>query len=91
MGRVDRVLRHSLNSFVHGGFQPLKRQSEGFPPLLVLQVIETSNAISTMAAALFAVLIADKGHRLSRLNALIPEFRDVLPELTIVQKRAPQR
>ena len=91
VGRVDRVLRHSLNSFVHGGFQPLKRQSEGFPPLLVLQVIETSNAISTMAAALFAVLIADKGHRLSRLNALIPEFRDVLPELTIVQKRAPQQ
>jgi hypothetical protein len=91
VGRVDRVLRHSLNSFVHGGFQPLKRHSEGFPQLLVLQVIETSNAISTMAAALFAVLIADEGHRLSRLNALIPEFWGVLPELTIVQKHAPQR
>jgi hypothetical protein len=39
-----------------------------------------------MAAALFAVLIADEGHRMSRLNALIPEYRDVLPELTIVQK-----
>ena len=86
VGRVDKVLRHSLNSFVHGGFQPLKRHSEGFPLPLVLQVIETSNAISTMAAALFAVLIADEGHRMSRLNALIPEYRDVLPELTIVQK-----
>ena len=74
------------HSFVHGGFQPLKRHSEGFPLPLVLQVIETSNAISTMAAALFAVLIADEGHRMSRLNALIPEYRDVLPELTIVQK-----
>ena len=91
VGRVDKVLRHSLNSFVHGGFQPLKRHSEGFPLRLVLQVIETSNAISTMAAALFAVLTADEGHRMSRLNALLPEFRDVLPELTIVQKHAPQR
>ena len=91
VGRVDQVLRHGLNSFVHGGFQPLKRHSEGFPLPLVLQVIENSNAISTMAAALFAVLIADEGHRMSRLNALIPGFRDVLPELTIVRKHEPQR
>jgi hypothetical protein len=80
-----------MNSFVHGGFQPLKHHGEGFPMSMALQVIETSNAISTMAAALFAVLIADEGQRMSRLNALIPEFRDVLPELTIVQKREPQR
>ena len=90
VGRVDQVLRHGMNSFVHGGFQPLKHHSEGFPLPLVLQVIETSNAISTMAAALFAVLTADEGRRMSRLNALIPEFRDVLPELTIVQKNEPQ-
>ena len=44
-----------------------------------------------MAAALFAVLIADEGHRISRLNALILDFRDVLPELTIVQKQGTQR
>ena len=87
VGRVDQVLRHSLNSFVHGGFQPLKRHSDGFPLPLVFQVIETSNAISTMAAALFAVMIADEGRRISRLNALIPEFRDILPELTFLQKR----
>lgn len=91
VGRVDQVLRHSLNSFVHGGFQPLKRHSEGFPLPLAFQVIETSNAISTMAAALFAVLIADEGHRISRLNALIPEYRDVLPELTFVQKHRDPR
>jgi hypothetical protein len=91
VGRVDQVLRHGMNSFVHGGFQPLKHHGEGFPLSLALQVIETSNAISTMAAALFAVLIADERQRMSRLNALIPEFRDVLPELTIVQKCEPQR
>ncbi len=91
VGRVDQVLRHGMNSFVHGGFQPLKHHSESFPMSLALQVIETSNAISTMAAALFAALIADEGKRMSRLNALIPEFRNVLPELTIVQKCEPQR
>lgn len=91
VGRVDQVLRHGMNSFVHGGFQPLKHHREGFPLSLALQVIETSNAISTMAAALFAVLITDEGRRMSRLNALIPEFRDVLPELTIIQNREPQR
>lgn len=85
--RIDEVLRHSLNSFVHGGFQPLKRHGEGFPVDLALQVIQTSNAILTMAAALLAVLIADEGQCMARLNALIPGFRDVLPELIIVQRR----
>lgn len=88
VGRIDQVLRHSLNAFIHGGFQPLKRHSEGFPLHLALQVIETSNAISTMSAAIFAVLIDDEGHRMARLNALIPEFQDVLPELTIIQQRS---
>jgi hypothetical protein len=87
IGRFDTVLRHSLNSFVHGGFQPLKHHGAGFSLDLAIQVIETSNAILTMAAALLAVLIADEGQCLARLNALIPEFRDVLPELTIVQRR----
>lgn len=85
--RVDEVLRHGLNSFIHGGFQPLKHQNDGFPPHLVLQVIETSNAISTMTAALFAVLIDDDGERLARLNALLVGFRDVLPEMTIVLRQ----
>ena len=89
--QARKVAVYGMNSFVHGGFQPLKHHSEGFPMSLALQVIETSNAISTMAAALFAALIADEGQRMSRLNALIPEFRDVLPELTIVQKCEPQR
>lgn len=31
VGRVDQVLRHGMNSFVHGGLQPLKHHSEGFP------------------------------------------------------------
>jgi hypothetical protein len=57
---------------------------QGFPSPLALQVIQTSNAISTMTAALVAMLVADGGHRLSRLNALLFEFRDVLPELTVV-------
>lgn len=86
--RIDQVLRTGLNSFVHGGFQPLKRHGEGFPLPLVVQVIQTSNGIASMAAALFAVLVADEGKRMSRLNALIPQFRDVLPELTVVQRRA---
>lgn len=84
LGRVDDVLRHGLNSFVHGGFQPLKHQSDGFPLHLMLQVIQTSNAISSMTAALYAVLVDDDGMRLARLNSLLVAFRDVLPEMTIV-------
>lgn len=87
IGRIDQVLRTGLNSFVHGGFQPLKRHG-GFPLPLAIQVIQTSNGIASMAAALLAVLVADEGKRMSRLNALIPQFRDVLPELTIVQRHA---
>ncbi|MEB0114535.1 MULTISPECIES: DUF6988 family protein [unclassified Variovorax] len=87
LSRVDDVLRHGLNSFIHGGFQPLKHQSDGFPLHLMLQVIETSNAISTMTSALFAVLVDDGGMRMARLNAMLIEFRDVLPEMTIVLQK----
>ena len=42
------VSRHAMNSFVHGGIHPLRRQSEGFPVHLALQILRNSNGLLTM-------------------------------------------
>jgi hypothetical protein len=70
----------SLNSFVHSGIHALQRGEHGYPVLLALQVIQTANALGTMAAMMLANLTGDpqKGRR---INEVIPAFRDCLPPL----------
>lgn len=40
---------NALNSFIHAGAHPLVRSTEGFPPQLVIQLIQCSNALMHMA------------------------------------------
>ena len=40
----------SLNSFVHGGVHAVNRQKDGYPIILLIQVIRQSNNLSHMAA-----------------------------------------
>lgn len=76
----DEITWKSLNSYVHGGIHALKRGEDGFPLWLALQVVRTSNALVTMAAALLSKLTGeDRG--LPEINRLIPVFQDCLPEL----------
>jgi hypothetical protein len=76
----DEITWKSLNSYVHGGIHALKRGEEGFPLWLTLQLVKTSNALITMAAALLSKLTGeDRG--LPELNRLMPVFQDCLPEL----------
>lgn len=76
----DEITWKSLNSYVHGGIHALKRGEEGFPLWLALQVVKTSNALITMAAAQLSKLTGeDRG--LAEINRLLPAFQDCLPEL----------
>ena len=78
--RFKDVSWHAMNSFVHGGIHPLRRQAKGFPIPLALQILCNSNGLSTMTAMTLAILTGDEAitKPMSRIQR---EFADCLPEL----------
>jgi hypothetical protein len=71
---------YALNSFAHVGIHPLRRHLEGFPRPLALQVLRSSNGLSTMAGMVLAILTGDEAITKS-MGAIQSEFSDCLPEL----------
>jgi len=78
--RFKDVQLEALNSFVHGGIHSLRRHTDGFPLQIALQVIQSSNALSTMAFMTMAFLTGEKSIA-GRVNAIPSAFPDCLPEL----------
>lgn len=70
----------SLNSFVHGGIHPLRRQVEGYPVQLILEVLRSSNGLATMAGMTLALLTGDRSVA-QAMGRIQPEFQDCLPAL----------
>lgn len=70
----------AMNSFVHGGIHPLRRHSKGYPLPLIVQVVQYSNAMSTMVGMVLANLTGDEGvtRPMSRVQL---SFADCLPPL----------
>lgn len=71
---------HAMNSFVHGGIHPLRRQSEGFPVHLALQIVRNSNGLLTMNGMKLAVLTGDSVAT-TAMRHIQPAFADCLPEV----------
>lgn len=69
-----------LNSYVHGGVHVLRRQSEGYPLPLLLQVVRNSNGLLTMSGMMFAILSGDPAMA-KRVSRIQPDFADCLPDL----------
>lgn len=70
----------ALNSFVHSGIHPLQRHVQGFPAPLVLQVVQNSNGLVTMAGMTMAILTGDQD-RTQPMSKIQREFADCLPPL----------
>lgn len=70
----------AMNSFVHAGIHPLRRHAEGYPLIMVEQVVRNSNALSTMAGMTLALLTGDPEITRS-LSQVQQGFADCLPEL----------
>ncbi len=70
----------SLNSYVHGGLHVLRRQVEGYPEVLVAQIVRNSNGLQTMAGMLLAMLSGSQAAA-SKMGKIQPTFADCLPEL----------
>ena len=74
------VTWHALNSFVHGGIHPLRRSADGFPVDLALQVLRSSNSLTTMTGMTMAVLTGDEAVA-KPVRKIQPAFADCLPDL----------
>ncbi|MBL0292012.1 MAG: hypothetical protein IPQ15_15570 [Betaproteobacteria bacterium] len=74
------VQMKALNSFVHAGIHPLRRHAEGYPMHLILQVVESSNALATMAGMTLAILTCDEAMTLP-MSRIQRAFEDCLPTL----------
>lgn len=77
----------SLNSFIHGGIHALKRGEEGFPLALAVQVLQSSNGLASIAAALMATL-GGNSHGHAAINELAPRFAACLPAFKPVASTA---
>lgn len=71
---------NAINSFVHGGIHPLRRSVDGFPVTLAVQVLQNSNALSTMTGMVLSLLTGDEAIAKS-MGKIQPEFADFFPEL----------
>jgi hypothetical protein len=80
LANFKNVSWHAMNSFVHGGIHPLRRQAEGFPVHLALQVLRNSNGLLTMTGMAMAVLTMDEAVT-KPMSKIQPEFADCLPDL----------
>ena len=69
-----------MNSFVHSGVHPLQRNRQGFPALLLDQVVRSSNGLNTMCGMLIAILAGDST-RVARMRDVQRRFADVLPPM----------
>jgi hypothetical protein len=73
----------ALHSFVHGGIHPLKRQVDGYPIPLAIQVIKSSNGLLTMTGMVLANLSGDQQQATLMGRTIQPSFADCLPDLLI--------
>lgn len=71
---------HAMNSFVHGGIHPLRRQSEGFPAPLAVQVLRNSNGLLTMTGMTLAIVSGDPAVA-GAMSQIQAGFADCLPVL----------
>lgn len=78
--RFRDVQLKSLNSFVHGGIHALRRNADGFPVHLAVQVVQSSNALATMASMALANLAGSEGIA-KHINLLLLPYQDCLPSL----------
>jgi hypothetical protein len=69
-----------MNNYVHNGFHPIFRVLNRYPTGLLIQILQTSNAMNTMLAMVMANIATD--HDLVNLvKKLQVDFQDCLPIL----------
>jgi hypothetical protein len=69
-----------MNSYVHNGFLPIERFINGYPFELLVQIMQSSNALNIMIAMVLARMSGDV-KRVNLVKQLQVDFKDCLPKL----------
>lgn len=69
-----------MNSFVHNGFLPIERFLNGYPEGLLIQIVESSNALNIMVAMVLARMSGELA-LVSLVKQLQLDYKDCLPTL----------
>jgi hypothetical protein len=69
-----------MNNYVHNGFHPILRVLNGYPTALLMQILQTSNAMNIMLAMVMANIAADHDSA-NLVKKLQIDFQDCLPVL----------
>jgi hypothetical protein len=72
------VTWQGLNSFIHAGIHPLRRQSDGFPEELACQLLRSANAILHVSYRMLAALTGSAA-AMSAMTDLWKDHRSCLP------------
>lgn len=71
---------HAMNSFVHSGIHPLRRHAEGYPAVLVQDVLRNSNGLNMMTLQMGVILSGDPRFY-GAIRTVQDEFNQILPSL----------
>ncbi|MBH3456755.1 hypothetical protein I5Q41_18915 [Pseudomonas monteilii] len=71
---------HAMNSFVHSGLHPLRRHAEGYPAVLVQDVLRNSNGLNIMTLQMGVILSGDPRFH-GAIKTVQDEFKQILPSL----------
>jgi len=84
---AGRLLRRSrdrlwsgLNSYVHVGIHPLRRNEEGYPAPFIINMIKNSNAFMLLVVLVIGVFVEDEDVLAFALS-LHSKFDEILPAL----------
>lgn len=69
-----------MNSYVHNGFLPIERFLNGYPNELLIQIMQSSNALNIMIAMVLARMSGDIA-KVNLVKRLQVDFQDCLPKL----------
>lgn len=80
LSSFKEVTWSGMNSYVHNGFLPIERFLNGYPEALLIQIVESSNALNIMAAMVLARMSKDYS-LVGIVKQLQIDFKDSLPAL----------
>jgi len=81
LSSFKEVTWSGMNSYVHNGFLPIERFLNGYPEALLIQIVESSNALNTMIAMVLARMSGDMD-KVTLVKQLQIDFKDSLPEMS---------
>ena len=77
---IPRSHRVGMNNYVHNGILPIERFINGYTPILLVQIMQSSNSLNIMIAMVLARMSGDVA-KVKLVNRLQVDFQDCSQKL----------